>query len=63
MTRKKTNSLAGFIRSNLGISLKEFAELENMNVRTIEHRWASDKNRKSVVDAVFRRYVENFKGV
>ena len=38
----------------------QYAELENVPERTLRDRWHSEKGRKSIEDAVFRRYAMKF---
>jgi len=60
MTREKEKTLSTYVRRRLGISLKEYADLESTPVRTLQSRWATEKGSKSIENAVFKRYVERF---
>ena len=60
MPNDKKDSLSIYIKAKLDISIKEYAGLEGIAVRTLRDRWGTIKGKLSIRDAVFRRYVERF---
>ena len=58
--KAKNQKLSEFIRKWLDMNVIKYAELENVPERTLRDRWHSEKGRKSIEDAVFRRYVIKF---
>jgi len=60
MTREKEKTLSSYVRRRLGISLKDYAELERTPVRTLQSRWETERGSVSIQNSVFRRYVERF---
>ena len=60
MTTDKKDSLSIYIKAKLDISIKEYASLEGIAVRTLRDRWGTIKGESSIRDAVFRRYVKRF---
>lgn len=60
--RDENRTLAVFIKSKLNINLEKFAELEGVSVNTLKSRWKVESGKKSIYDAVLRRYTEDFKG-
>ncbi len=56
----ENRTLAVFIKAKLGINLERFAELEGVSVNTLKSRWKAEFGRRSIYDAVLRRYIEEF---
>ncbi len=55
MAHDYPQSLSKYIKHELGITRKEFAELEEVSIDTLKHRWKTIKGRLSIRDAVHRR--------
>ena len=60
MPNDKKDSLSLYIKSKLSLSIKQYAALEGIAVRTLRDRWGTAKGESSIKDAVFRRYVKRF---
>ena len=57
MERQNLPKLSQFIKSELSISVSEFARLEDTPERTLRNRWIAKRGNRSIRDAVLRHKV------
>jgi hypothetical protein len=60
MQNLENRELPDFLKSALGVNLKEYSELTGIPYRTIQGQWNSDKGRKNIINDIHVRYLERF---
>jgi DNA-binding transcriptional regulator YiaG len=58
--KSEPRTLAKYIRGKLGVSLTEFARIEQTPVSTLNDRWISPTGKVRIMDAAYRVYVHRF---